>query len=277
MSNKTTSAHLLSTTAYWIASVRALENKRDDRLISDPWAEILAGDVGADWIKQRTEAAVLPIVLRTRYFDEFLQRIAHQSGIRQIVLMAAGLDTRAFRLSWPEATRIFELDQLDVLQYKDKVLSDIASVPNCERHTIAVDLTGPWLERSTDAGLDLGKPSCWLLEGFLFYFPGEFITRLLSEIALSASEASWMGFDVINSQMLTSPYTKGWVEMQAQSGTPWIGTLDDPIGLLDQYGWQASITQAGQPEANYGRWSLPVFPTMMPEFPHNWFVTAYKR
>ena len=65
--------------------------------------------------------------------------------------------------------------------------------------------------------------------------------------------------------------------MQAKAGAPWIGTLDDPIGFLNQYGWQGTMTQAGQMDANYGRWTLPVLPTMMPEFPHNWFVTACKR
>ena len=277
MPQKDEIGQLLGTTAYWTASVRAMESKRDDRLISDQWAEILAGDVGAEWIKQRTADAVLPIVLRTRYFDDFLQRIAYQSGIRQVVLMAAGLDTRAFRLSWPESTRIFELDQPEVMQYKNQILSTDTAKPNCERHVIAVDLTGHWLDRLTDAGLDLRQPSAWLLEGFLFYLPEELITRLLAEIALSASGASWLGFDVINSFMLTSPYTRSWIEMQAKAGAPWIGTLDDPIGFLNQYGWQGTMTQAGQMDANYGRWTLPVLPTMMPEFPHNWFVTACKR
>ena len=132
----------------------------------------------------------MPIVLRTRYFDDFLQRIAYQSGIRQVVLMAAGLDTRAFRLSWPESTRIFELDQPEVMQYKNQILSTDTTKPNCERHIIAVDLTGDWLDRLTDVGLDLRQPSAWLLEGFLFYLPEELITRLLAKIALSASGAS---------------------------------------------------------------------------------------
>jgi methyltransferase (TIGR00027 family) len=97
----------LGVTACWTADIRARENEREDALIKDPWAEALAGDRGMAWIEERTEESVMPILLRTRYFDDFLQRIVNQHGIEQIVLMAAGMDTRAFRLTWPERTRVF--------------------------------------------------------------------------------------------------------------------------------------------------------------------------
>jgi len=92
----------LGNTAYWTAAVRALEHARPDRLFSDPWAQALAGEVGAAWIAGRSPESVVPIVLRTRYFDDFLLRIAESENIRQIVILAAGLDTRAYRLAWPE-------------------------------------------------------------------------------------------------------------------------------------------------------------------------------
>jgi hypothetical protein len=85
-----------------------------------------------------------------------------------------------------------------------------------------------------------------------------------------------MGFDINNSDMLTSPYTRAWVDMQTQMGAPWLGTLDDPESFLSARGWLATLTQAGQPDANYGRWTLPVIPTKMANMPHNWFVAAKK-
>jgi hypothetical protein len=85
-----------------------------------------------------------------------------------------------------------------------------------------------------------------------------------------------MGFDIINSTVLTSPWTRPWVEMQANAGAPWIGTLDDPVGFLAARGWQATLSQAGEPDANHGRWALPVLPAAMPGVPHNWLVTALK-
>jgi methyltransferase (TIGR00027 family) len=99
MPENTKADSLLSATARWTAAVRAMESAREDRLFDDPWATVLAGKDGAEWIETRSPDSVLPIVLRTRFFDGFLQRVAIEEGIRQIVLVAAGLDTRAFRLN----------------------------------------------------------------------------------------------------------------------------------------------------------------------------------
>jgi methyltransferase (TIGR00027 family) len=216
------------------------------------------------------------MVLRTRYFDDFLQNISSQHGIRQVVLMAAGLDTRAFRLHWPEGTRIFELDQPAVLEYKEKILHSLNAQPTCERRIIKEDLTESWKDALALNGFDRLARSCWLLEGFLFYLANQTIQELIDEVTSLAGPGSWMGFDIINGAVLTSPWTKAWVDMQAQMGAPWIGTLDDPESFLSARGWTATLSQAGQPDANYGRWTLPVIPTKMPNMPHNWFVSAQK-
>jgi methyltransferase (TIGR00027 family) len=276
MSEKTTSDQWLGSTARWTAGVRAKESAREDRLFDDPWAAALVGEEGAEWIEHRSADSVVPMVIRTRFFDDFLQRICLQYAIRQVVLVAAGLDTRAFRLTWPEGTRLFELDQAPVLKYKEQVLRSAGARPACERQTIEADLTGPWKEKLIETGFDAQHPSGWLLEGFLFYLSNESVTHLLDEVTSLAARGSWMGFDVINSTMLTSAWTRQWVEMQANSGAPWIGTMDDPEGFLAARGWKASLTQAGAQDANYGRWPYPVIPTTMPDMPHNWFVSAQK-
>lgn len=269
-------AEPLASTARWTASVRAMEHARRDRLFEDPWAHLLAGEEGAAWIAQRTPEAVAPIVLRTRFFDDFLQRVTTQEGIRQVVLMAAGLDTRAFRLPWPEGARIYELDRAAVLDHKEAILRAAGAQPGCWRAVAEADLTGPWKEALEAAGIDLQAPAAWLLEGLLFYLPDVVVTRLLDEVASLAAPGSWLGFDIINSTTLTSPLTRGWIEMQARSGAPWIGTLDDPEGFLAARGWQATLSQAGAADANHGRWPFPVIPVGMAGIPHNWFVVAKK-
>ena len=276
MSDEIRRDQLLSSTAYWTAAVRGLENARVDHLFSDPWADMLAGTVGKEWIAQRTEDSVVAIVLRTRFYDDFLQRIAARDTVQQIVLMAAGLDTRAYRLPWPEKMRIFEVDQPQVMEYKDRILLDAGAQANCERIAIAADLTTPWEAALIDAGFDTRQPAAWLMEGFLFYLYTEDLTALLDRVLSFAAQGSAVGFDIINSETLTSPYTKAWVEMQAKSGAPWIGTLDDPDGFLSARGWTATLTVPGAPEANFGRWSLPVIPPAMPDVPHLWYVTAEK-
>lgn len=267
---------LLASTARWTASVRAQESARPDALLTDPWAASLAGQEGADWLAGRTEDKVLPIVLRTRYFDDFLQRITREHPIRQVVLVAAGLDTRAFRLSWPEGTHLYELEQHAVIQHKAEILTTLGVTPTCTRHVVPQDLTEPWPDALVQAGFHPETPSLWLLEGFLFYLPNALNRPLLEQVSLLAAPGSWIGFDIINSTMLNHPLTKAWVDMQAAAGAPWIGTLDDPVEYLAGLGWQAALTQAGQPDAHFGRWTLPVIPTQMPGIPHNWFVTAYK-
>src|SRR5215831_20798496 len=129
MSEKATHDHLLGSTARWTAGVRARESLREDRLFSDPWAAALAGVEGQEWAEYRSGDDGVSIAIRTRFFDDFLQHVTGEYAIRQIVLMAAGLDTRAFRLSWPEQTRLFELDQPQVLQYKERILRSAGAQP----------------------------------------------------------------------------------------------------------------------------------------------------
>ena len=163
------------------------------------------------------------------------------------------------------------------MDYKETVLRSLGARGVCERRVIRKDLTGSWKEALVETGFDPTRPSCFLLEGFLFYLSNETATEIIDSVTLLSAPGTRLGFDVMNSEMLTSPYTKAWVEMQAQSGAPWIGTMDDPESFLSSRGWIAALTQAGQPEANHGRWKLPVFPTKTPNFPHNWWVTAVKK
>lgn len=270
-------SHLpLVATAYWTAGVRARESRRKDRLFNDPWAAALAGNLGEAWLAQHAEGATLPLVVRTRYFDDFLGRISAEEGIRNVVLMAAGLDTRAFRIDWPQGVRLFELDQQVVMDYKDAILHSLEARPTCRRQMICKDLTEPWKDALLECGFDPHERSAWLLEGLLFYLPNEVVAQIFDALAFLAASGSWLGCDIINGAVLTSSYTKAWIDMQAQSGAPWIGFIDDPEAFLASRGWSAALTQAGQPDANYGRWTLPILPTRAPNMPHYWFVTAKK-
>ncbi len=139
-----------------------------------------------------------------------------------------------------------------------------------------MDLNGPWNKAIIKAGFEQNQPVIWLTEGFLFYIPCKSINRILGEVNSLSISGSWMGFDIINSVTLTSPYTRQWIEMQANSGAPWNGTMDDPTGFLSSLGWKTELSQPVAPDANHGRWHLPVIPVTMTDMPHNWFVTAQK-
>ncbi len=264
----------IEATARWTAAVRAAETARDDRLFDDPWAAALAGPQGAAWIPERPPGSTLPIAIRTRFFDDWLHAVAIDGGIRQVVLLAAGLDTRAYRLPWAVATTVFELDRAAVLAEKERTLEAAGATPACNRRVVDADLAGDWVTALRDAGLDEARPTAWLLEGLLFYLAPEVIAQILDDVTRIAAPGSTLGFDIPNGHVLTSPWTKPWVEMQAAAGAPWIGTMDDPAAELAARGWQAVVTQPGAPGADYGRWTLPVVPAGMTDMPHSWYVTA---
>ncbi len=264
----------LEATARWTAAVRAAETGRDDRLFNDPWAAALAGAEGASWLATRPPGSTLPIAIRTRYFDDWLRDVAIDDGIRQVVLLAAGLDTRAYRLPWASATTVFELDRPAVLEEKRDALASAGAMPACQRRPVVADLSGDWEGALVDAGLDPAARTAWLLEGLLFYLSRDVIDRILDGVTRLSAPGSRLGFDIVNGHVLTSPWTRAWVEMQAAAGAPWIGSMDDPAAELASRGWIAAVTQPGSPGANHGRWTLPVVPPEMTEMPHSWYVTA---
>ena len=268
----------LAATAEWIAAVRASETRRPDRLLDDPWAAALAGPHGEDWLGERAGSpALADMIIRARFFDDFLQRVTGTGEVRQVVLLAAGLDTRGYRLSWPDRVQVFELDQPEVLDRKQDILDGAGARPRCARRAVGADLTGRWTTALLDAGFDPRALSSWLAEGFLFYLPGDRIARLLDEVTGLAHAGSWLGFNIVNTATLTHPLTRPWIDMQARLGAPWLGTLDDPAAFLAERGWEATLTQPGGPGASYGRWSFPVPAPGLPGAPRHWLVTARRR
>ena len=168
-------------TALLVAAARAIETHRSDALTSDIYAEhfVRAAKVSSTW---PVHPAQVPggdanplwgrfaryFGLRTRVFDDFLVQRAH-AGTRQIVLLGAGLDTRAFRLDWPSGQVIYEIDRADVLAFKHDVLDAVAAAPSTTRHPIAADLGRNWARPLLRAGFDPAAPTAWLVEGVLFY------------------------------------------------------------------------------------------------------------
>ena len=264
----------IGATAHWVAAARAIETRRPDALFEDPWAAALAGEDGARWAESHDAASLAPMVIRTRFFDDFLRRTTFEEGKAQVVLLGAGLDTRALRLQWPAGTEVFEVDQPDVLSYKEDLLA--GAHPSCQRQTyVRADLRGAnWPAQLTGAGFDPSAPAVWLAEGLLFYFPDEAIRTLLAQVSALASNGGSLGFDIPNQAVLAHPVTRAWIQMQADAGAPWTGTMENPVGYLAGVGWRASLTQCGGADADFGRWPYPVVPMTRADLPHHWLVTA---
>jgi methyltransferase (TIGR00027 family) len=268
----------LAATAGWAAAVRAVESSRPDALFSDPWAADLAGEEGRRWAKGRAPEMLAPMIVRTRFFDDFLVDATAAGGITQVVLLGAGLDTRALRLAWPPGTSIFEVDQPDVLRRKQEMLGRAGVSARCARHAhIDADLSGDtWPDRLVDAGLDPHMAAAWLAEGFLFYLDGATTAALLERVSGLAATGGRLGFDIPDRAVFAHPMTRPWIEMQAAAGAPWIGTIDDPEAYLAALGWEATVSECGAADAHYGRWPLPVGSAAALHLPRHRLVTARK-
>jgi methyltransferase (TIGR00027 family) len=193
----------VGSTALFVATARALEAQKPDPLALDPFAEIFCRAVGgsaADVLDGRRpdhqlrapgfgEHFVNYQGARTRYFDHYFLRAA-EAGVRQVVILAAGLDSRAYRLTWPGETTIFELDRPQVLDFKREVLGEQGAMPHAERREIAVDLREDWPQALRDSGFDAAQPSAWIAEGLLVYLPAAAQQQLFTGIDLMASPGS---------------------------------------------------------------------------------------
>ncbi|MGA9491939.1 MAG: class I SAM-dependent methyltransferase [Mycobacterium sp.] len=193
----------VGSTALLVATARALEAQKPDPLANDPFAEIFCHAVGgsaADVLDGKAPEHQLKTPdwgenfvnfqgARTRYFDDYFRQAA-DAGVRQVVILAAGLDSRAYRLPWPDETTIFELDQPQVLDFKREVLTEQGAEPNAERREVAVDLRDDWPHALRDAGFDAAKTSAWIAEGLLIYLPATAQQQLFAGIDSLASSGS---------------------------------------------------------------------------------------
>ncbi|MGF2946299.1 class I SAM-dependent methyltransferase [Mycobacterium sp. Lab-001] len=185
----------VGSTALFVATARALEAQKPDPLAVDPFAEVFCRAVGGRWadvldgnapdhdLKTADfgEHFVNFQGARTRFFDEYFRRAAG-AGVRQVVILAAGLDSRAYRLDWPAATTIFELDRPQVLDFKRAALAERGAQPRAVRREIAVDLREDWPQALRDSGFDPAMPSAWIAEGLLIYLPAAAQEQLFTGI-----------------------------------------------------------------------------------------------
>ena len=181
----------VGSTAVMVAAARAAESRRDDALIRDPYAKILIADAGTGVWELMLDDGFLDTVaasdpevaamfenmnnyqaVRTHFFDAFFTE-AVDAGIRQVVILASGLDSRAFRLPWPSGTTVYELDQPKVLDYKAKTLAAHQVEPSADRRAVPIDLRQDWPAALRSAGFDPAQPTAWLAEGLLMYLPSE--------------------------------------------------------------------------------------------------------
>lgn len=249
-------------TALGVARLRAVENARPDCLVADPYAgHILAAAAaaGSPWANMSPQAgpdffALMAdqVAVRTRFLDQTLLRVT-RAGCAQVVLLACGMDTRAFRLDWPPDARVFEVDFAEVLAFRDTALATHGVAPRCHRIAVAADLHQDWPTALRDAGYDPTRVTAWLAEGLLYALPPDAVDTLLDRITELSAPGSTLALD----HVLDSPYLRAArAAVSPELVSLWQGGPADLVGWLTGHGWQPTIHDLREVAAGYHR-SVP--------------------
>jgi methyltransferase (TIGR00027 family) len=256
-------ASSVGVTATMVAAARAVASNAADPLISDPYAEPLVRAVGLDlWtrIAAGDIGGLAPdagrgisrmadnMAVRTKFFDDFF-RDAGRAGIRQAVILASGLDARAYRLEWPAGTTVYEIDQPEVIEFKTRTLDELGAAPTAQRRTVAVDLRFDWPSALVQAGFDPSAPTAWSAEGLLGYLPPRAQDTLLDTVSELSAPGSRVAIestprldpaDHAKTMERINETTRQWRESGFDldmAGLVYMEERNDPADYLTERGW----------------------------------------
>ncbi len=253
-------ASSVGATATMVAAQRVLSTR--EGLIDDSFAEPLVRAVGLDFFVRALDGeidlgdvdprfnmqrAAEGMAVRTRWFDKLFTDAA-TAGVRQAVILAAGLDARAYRLHWPDRTVVYEVDQPEVIDFKTKTLTDLGAKPSVDRRTVAIDLRNDWPKALRDNGFDSTQPTAWIAEGLLIYLPSDAQDLLFDRInELSAPGSRVATGHIPDVSMFADERSQQISERLKQYGHDiemgdliYHGERSDVIDYLTGHGWDVS-------------------------------------
>lgn len=271
--------------AFIAAQFRAAEQRRPDRLVADDLAaEFLsaaglapAGDNSDDVLLPRPFAEIAgdTVPLRGRHVDDALARFAAGGG-GQLVVLAAGFDTRAYRLEWPEGFTTFEVDLPAVVDFKERVLGNVDRVPRCSRIVVRADLADDWFTPLAAAGFDSAIPTAWVLEGLLFYLDPADHDSLLDEVSGHSRPGSVLLFDHLNGVCRNARHAQGAFSHIAAMAASFRSHIDNPGEYLAAKGWESEVSDLRQLAEEHGRPVPPIMSADPSGLSKWWCVEAHK-
>ncbi len=273
-------------TATMVAAARAIATKADNPLIEDRFAEPLVRAVGVEfftrWVSGDLSAADVDdhesgwklehmpdaMAARTRFFDSFFHA-ATQAGIRQAVILASGLDARAYRLAWPADLTLFEIDQPQVIEFKAATLTGLGVGPQADLRTVAIDLRQDWPKALKDAGFDTSQPTAWIAEGLFGYLPPSAQDRLLDNVTALSADGSRLACETIpdmpdvdreRAREMMRSATDKWREHGFElefADLGYEGERNDVAAYLQNLGWRSVGSRMSQLLADNGLAAIP--------------------
>ena len=259
-------ASSVGATATAVAASRAMASQNPDALLNDPWADPLVRAVGIDTFVKLIDgetghtndpllnrrAMSEQITVRTRFFDDFFVQ-AGESGIRQAVILASGLDTRAYRLPWLADTTVFEIDQPQVIAFKTRTLADLGAEPTAERTTVAIDLREDWPAALVEAGFDPKLPTAWSAEGLLVYLPPDAQDRLFDNIVALSAPGSRIATEHMDLRNIPADWADRLTERSRRIGSNinlaelfYSGDRNPAADYLKDHGWHIDVQTTSQ-------------------------------
>jgi methyltransferase (TIGR00027 family) len=272
-------ASSVGATATGVAVGRALASRAASPLINDPFAEPLVRAVGVDFFTRLASGELNPaevddngewgmqrmrdmMAVRTRFFDDFFLDAAN-GGIRQVVILASGLDARAYRLPWPPGTVVYEIDQPRVIEFKTTTLAELGAAPTADRRSVAVDLRHDWPTALRGAGFDPTEPTAWSAEGLMPFLPPEAQDALLDNITTLSAAGSRLATENMPDASRSVPVmadrireaTERWRDhgFDVEMTDLWYGgDRNDIVEYLASHGWDVTLTRVADLFATHG-------------------------
>lgn len=272
-------ASSVGATATMVAAARALASAESNAIINDPFAAPLVRAVGLDFFIRLVDGDVVPeaddgaerdlqletdsIAVRTRFFDDFFLNAA-RDGVRQSVILAAGLDARAYRLAWPTGSVVYEVDQPKVVEFKSAAMANLGATPATDRRAVAIDLREDWPDALRGNGFDVTRPTSWSAEGLLMYLPPDAQDRLFDNITELSAPGSKLATEYHGDSGPTmteraEQFNRRWAGLGCDidlSGLFFDGERSNVVDYLAERGWQVTTRPRREFFADYGR----VFP-----------------
>lgn len=270
-------ASSVGATATMVAAARALATAEPDAIIDDPFAAPLVRAVGIDFFTglvdgqlpegtvdqvRQVRRMVNSLTVRTRFFDDFFTDAmgTGQDGPHQAVILAAGLDARAYRLAWPSGSTVYEVDQPQVIDFKTATMAALGAQPTAERRTVGVDLRDDWPDALRRAGFDDGRPAAWSAEGLLMYLPPEAQDRLFDDLTALSVPGSRLATEyhpddggnlAERAQALTDQWRQYGYELD-MTELFYGGNRSNVADYLSDRGWQVHTRPRREMFADYG-------------------------
>jgi methyltransferase (TIGR00027 family) len=268
-------ASSVGATATMVAAARAIASQEPDALIHDPYAAPLVRAVGIDFFTKLVDGVLTPggidddvaakvmtdvMAVRTRFFDDFFVDTT-AAGVRQAVILASGLDSRAYRLPWPDGTVVYEIDQPRVIEAKSAAMARIGASPTCDRRVVAIDLREDWPDALRRSGFDPGQRTAWSAEGLLAYLSPAAQDRLFDDITATSAPGSRLATEYhpdggASMAARASAITGAWRDQgfDLDMSELFYGGERTPVAdYLTGHGWEVSARTRPEVFADYGR------------------------